>query len=160
MTLACLPIDMSTAIAMSARTAGKLGQETGGFIIANDCGESVTLALAGQRGIERAWNLFRVSSGGIATLFDWVAQRGLTVSAQWHSHRRDAFLSEVDIRYGFNVTDFRTCVVPNYASPSDDPTQWGWWTFDGHRWRDTNPPTSCNTPFNIVTFEEGEIHEH
>lgn len=159
-TLASHPTEMATAIALTTRTKGALDHETGGYVIANDHGQLVTLALAGDRGIERASNLFRVTTRAIATLFDWVAQRHLTVSAQWHSHRLGAFLSDADVRYGFNVTGFHTCVVPNYKCPSNDATQWGWWTFDGRRWTPIEAPTPCSTAFSVITFQEGEIHEH
>lgn len=159
-TLASLPTEMARVIALTACAAGTLDHETGGFVIANDHGQPVTLALTGERGIERASNLFRVSTRAVATLFDWVAQRQLTVSAQWHSHRLGAFLSDADVRYGFNVTGFHTCVVPNYTRPSNDPKHWGWWTFDGHHWNRMDPPAPCRSTFSVITFQEGEIYEH
>lgn len=185
-----LPCGMGRAIADIVQQSGEEDVETGGFALAPmDASTGTVLALTGTKGIERNWGLFRVSGEALATLFDWADERELRVLAQWHSHKHDAFLSAVDLDGGFNVQGFHSAVIPNFASPSSDPADWGWWTFDGIGWVETQVPSSrtndgslwkrllgmlqrartrlscprsvsASPEFAVITFEEGSVHEH
>jgi len=156
-----LPADMGPAIATVVRASGEDVVETGGFVLAEaDSTHGTVLALAGDKGIDRTWGIFQVSGEALGTLFEWADDRDLTVLAQWHSHRREAFLSKTDLEHGFNVPGFRTAVVPHFEAPSSDPTQWGWWTFDGTRWVEFAGPACGASGFRVISFEEGRVHEH
>lgn len=156
-----LPADMPAAIAAVAREAGQSTTETGGFILA-DAGSThgTVLASAGERGIERHRDLFHVSGLAISTLFEWVEEAEMTVLAQWHSHRGEAYLSKTDLEHGFNVPGFHTTVVPFYANASADPADWGWWTCDGRAWIEIPAPGLAAAGFSVITFEEGRVDEH
>jgi hypothetical protein len=155
-----LPADMPARIAFEARVAGAHAVETGGFILGAPEAPASVLALTGEKGITRRRDLFHVSGLAMATLFEWVEERELTVAAQWHTHGRRAFLSETDLEYGFNVPGFTTTVVPFYRQASVDPADWGWWTFDDGEWAAVPAPPLVSSGFSVITFEEGCVDEH
>lgn len=128
-------------------------------MLAGAHGPVSVLAFAGNRDVHRERGLFHVGSRAIAALFDWASAHSLRVVAQWHSHRYEAFLSETDLAYGFDVPGFRNCVVPDYERPSQDPADWGWWVFDG-AWTETPPPAVVEGGFDVITFEAGHVREH
>jgi hypothetical protein len=148
---------MAGAIATVARTAGAQLVETGGFILgAPDQPLGTVLALTGEKGIARRKDLFHVSGLALTALFDFADEHELTVLAQWHTHRRSAFLSKTDIEHGLNVPGFHTSVVPFYEHASPRPSEWGWWTYAGG-WVATSAPTVAPHAFRTVTFEEGRV---
>lgn len=155
-----LPTGMPPRIATEARASGAYTVETGGFILSALEGPASVLALTGERGVVRRRDLFRVSGLAMATLFEWVEERELTVAAQWHTHGRRAFLSETDVEHGFNVPGFTTTVVPHYRTASADVASWGWWTYDDREWAAVSPPALVSSNFSVITFEEGRIDEH
>jgi hypothetical protein len=158
MTDLSLPGGLPGRIATEARAAGRHPLETGGFILApSQGGTDVVLALSGQADIQRQKNLFHVGTMAIAALFDWTEEHGLTVAAQWHTHRRGAFLSDTDIAYGFNVPGFVTSVVPNYETASDNPADWGWWQFQADEWVPIPHPTVTRGSFSVITFEARHV---
>ena len=155
-----LPTGLPERIATEARAAGAHIVETGGFILGALSSPASILALTGDKGVTRRRDLFHVSGPAMATLFEWVEKRELTVIAQWHTHGRRAFLSETDLEYGFNVPGFTTTVVPYYRSASADPADWGWWTFNDGEWVAVPPPALVSSEFSVITFEEGRVDEH
>ena len=155
-----LPTGMPARIAAEARAAGVHIVETGGFILGAPERPPSVLAITGEKGITRRRDLFHVSGLAMATLFEWVENRELTVAAQWHTHGRGAFLSKTDLEYGFNVRGFTTTVVPYYRAASADPAEWGWWIFDDGEWVAAPTPAPVWSGFSIITFEEGRVDEH
>jgi hypothetical protein len=154
----CIPASMGALIADAAQEAGVKLLETGGFVLGpTGTDRSTVLALSGERGVDRMSRLFRVSGLAIASLFDWADERDLRILAQWHSHRLEAFLSETDLKHGFNVPGFRTAVVPHYEEPSSNPADWGWWMYDEDSWVETPAPATTVDEFTVVTFEEGRV---
>jgi len=151
-----LSADVATAVAETVREVGESLGETGGFLLGSEGSDAVSvLALAGDRGISRRRDLFMVSGAALATLFEWADERSLTIFAQWHSHRRGAFLSLTDLEYGLNVPGFHSAVVPFYRKPSHDFLDWGWWTYEAGKWTATRPARySTEDEFLQVTFDE------
>jgi hypothetical protein len=147
---------VAAAVAGTAREAGRSVGETGGFLLAPEGSEAVSVsALAGHRGITRRRDLFMVSGAALAMLFEWADDLDLTIVAQWHSHRRGAFLSRTDLEYGLNVPGFHSAVVPFYKDPSVNFLDWGWWTYEGGRWIASNPARKvADDDFLQVTFDE------
>ena len=160
MTDVLMPSRMAASIADVVHAAGQRPVETGGFTLGASTGPLSVLALTGTEGVERRRNLFRVSGGAMAVLFEWADSAGITIVAQWHSHGRLAFLSETDVEHGFNVPGFRTTVVPFYRSPTPDPAAWGWWMFNGRHWVETPPPRLIDAEFRVITFGEEGVVEH
>jgi hypothetical protein len=155
-----LPAGLPARIAFEARAAGARVIETGGFILGAPDAPASVLALTGEMGITRRRDLFHVTGLALATLFEWVEERDLTVAAQWHTHGRHAFLSETDLEHGFNVPGFTTTVVPYYRQASPDPADWGWWRFNGDKWVAVPAPSLVSSEFSAITFEEGHVDEH
>lgn len=133
---------------------GSLERESGAFLLASidDPGLITAVAVPGEKGIERERDLFTISSSSILELFDLASTRGLTIRAQIHSHRRRAFLSATDLRYGFNVDGFVTAVVPFYSAPSPEPKDWGWWGFIEEKWVDVAAPVVTEGTCSRLSF--------
>ncbi|HEY3827662.1 MAG TPA: hypothetical protein VGL57_00560 [Solirubrobacteraceae bacterium] len=160
MTQLAMPANMGATIAETAQTAGAQIVETGGFLLGRvNTSDATVLALTGDAGVTRRKDLFQVSGLALSMLFEWADDHDLTVLAQWHSHRLDAFLSPTDLKYGLNVRGFQTTVIPYYQRPSSDPTAWGWWTFDGTTWIASAAPRLNVSGFETIVFEEGAVHE-
>jgi hypothetical protein len=110
-----------------------------------------------EKGIVRARGKFAISGLALAQIFDWASERELVVRALIHSHGGRAFLSWVDLDYGFSVPDFISAIVPDYRKPSADVEDWGWWRFDGERWADFAPPSLVDEALSEVTFDEKRV---
>jgi hypothetical protein len=151
-----LSVEVARAIAQTVREAGETVGEIGGFLLGSEDSRAVSvLALTGHHGITRRRDLFTVSGAALTTLFEWADERSLTILAQWHSHRRGAFLSRTDLKYGLNIPGFHSAVVPFYEDPSPDFLDWGWWTYESGRWIVSNPARRvANDKFVQVTFDE------
>lgn len=154
-----VPGTIGARIAAEVRRYGALDVETGGFMLAPapEPMRVSIVALAGERGVTRRWGLFRVSGRAIDRLFAWADEQGMRIPAQFHSHKLGAFLSPTDQRDGFNVKDFISAVVPQYADPPADPTAWGWWLFDGEAWIATAPPAVSAQGAPVVVFDEDGV---
>lgn len=152
-----LPEQAIAAITDDVRAYGIQRVETGGFFLSpvGDATQISTLALAGTVGITRRRGLFAVSGIALDRLFTWADDNSLRVPAQFHSHGGRAFLSPTDLAHGLSVRSFVTCIVPFWNDPPTDPTQWGWWRFDGEAWRDETPPEpDRNASVAVVIFDE------
>jgi hypothetical protein len=139
---------------------GRGPAETGGFLLAQpaDRDHLTVLALAGDRGIERGRDLFKVSGGAIERLFTWAGDRDLLIRAQVHSHRRGAFLSATDLRHGFAVEGFITAVVPTYSQPPRDPDDWAWWICNAGHWDRAGAPSLVPGAGVVVRFDADGVH--
>jgi hypothetical protein len=149
--------DLISAITEDVRAYGTKRVETGGFLLAPvaDPDLITTLALAGTAGITRRRGLFAVSGIALDRLFTWADEHRLRIPAQFHSHGGRAFLSPTDLAHGLSVRGFVTCIVPFWDDPPDDPTDWGWWRFDGRDWRDeVSPELDAGRSMDVVTFDE------
>jgi hypothetical protein len=153
-----LPGAMVDRIAGATVMAARDLVETGGFILRGyNAAEASVLALTGEKGIERRIGLFVVSGLALAALFEWADEHDLTLAAQWHSHRFEAFLSETDLKYGFGVPGFKTAVVPWYEQASPNSADWGWWQYDGKAWVAQAAPATGAGRFTVVTFDEDGV---
>ncbi len=110
---------------------GESSRETGAFLLAAlDQVDHVTgVAIPESSGVMSCERSIRCMRSTIDRLFTWAAEHKVRVRAQVHSHSCDAFLSRTDVRHGFSVEGFITSVVPRFASPPEDPDEWGWWIF-------------------------------
>jgi hypothetical protein len=151
-----LSAEVAVAIAGAVREAGECVGETGGFLLGSEDSRAASvLAVAGDRGITRRRDLFIVTGAALSTLFEWADDLDRTIVAQWHSHRRGAFLSPTDLKYGLNVPGFHSAVVPYYKDPSPDFLDWGWWTYEGGKWIASRPARRGPAEgFLQVTFDE------
>jgi len=107
-----------------------------------------------KKGIVRKRGKFAISGLALAQIFDWATERELVVRALIHSHGGRAFLSRVDLDYGFSVPAFISAIVPHYREPSSDITDWAWWEFDGEEWVNLDAPRLIDAPLTEVTFDE------
>ena len=141
------------------RLHGATPAETGGFLIARpqDPDRIELLALAGEHGVRRARDLFEVTGAAIERLFTWAADNELAIRAQVHSHRKHAFLSPTDVRHGFSVDGFISCVVPQYAAPPAEAGEWGWWECQGGRWARRPSPAVVRGTVDLVRFDAGGV---
>ena len=139
---------------------GSLGVETGAFLLTSPGSDKIILvALSGKEGITRQPNLFTVSGKAIDKIFTWAECHDLAISAQLHSHAGLAFLSTTDVRHGFAVEGFTSVIVPRYASPSPNPTTWGWWRYTGKVWCPLAPAELTEGRVTSVTFDERGVRE-
>jgi hypothetical protein len=152
--------DAVAALTGEVAVHGSSPAETGGFLLSRR--ESRTrldlLALAGNAGIGRGRDVFKVSARAIERLFTWAGERDLLIAAQVHSHRGQAFLSPTDLRHGFAVEGFVTSVIPTYARPPVDPAAWGWWRYDEGHWQPAGAPVCVPGPAEVVRFDAGGVH--
>lgn len=138
---------------------GTRGAETGGFFLSDDGGALTVVALPGAKGIVRHPRLFVVSGRALARLFRWAGDHELQIRVQFHSHGREAFLSETDLTHGFSVDGFVSTVLPFFRNPSTDPAAWGWWAYDAGGWRHTAPASLIASEARIVRFDEEGVRE-
>jgi hypothetical protein len=158
MTTHTIPTPMLEQIHAEVQSHGRRNVETGMFLLGRPDSEAITtLALAGKAGITRHREHFAVSGRALARLFKHARLTQLSVLAQIHSHAGAAFLSEVDLRHGFAVEGFTTCVVPNYRGPSRNPRAWGWWRHDGTVWQSAHPYAPSAGQSTTITFDEETI---
>jgi len=153
-----LPNGLGIAVAGLAREAGRALVETGGFILRPyDTACASTLAVAGAAGITRRRGLFAITPLALGELFEFADEHELTVTAQWHSHRFEAFLSRTDLAHGFDVPGFHTAVVPYFEVASADPADWGWWQYGEQGWTESIAPQSVEGDVSLVTFDEDGV---
>jgi hypothetical protein len=115
------------------------------------------VAWPGEKGIIRKRGKFAISGLALARIFDWATDREVVVRALIHSHGGRAFLSWVDLDYGFSVPGFISAIVPHYREPSSEVTDWSWWQFDGTEWADLDTPNVVSQPLSEVTFDEDGV---
>jgi hypothetical protein len=128
------------AIADDVTTYGKQRLETGALLLANPGDTTVTtVAIAGTTGVSRGYGRFVLTMPVIDQLFTYAETNGLQVVAHVHSHGQDAFLSPIDRTGIIRMTGFIAAVIPTFATPPPDPSQWGWWTFWDGDWHDSAP---------------------
>ncbi len=154
-----LPESALSPIQSHVAEFGQLSAESGGFFVgATDSPVITSIMFANGLGIERKHGGFAVSAKAIDVLFGWVENQGARVWAQFHSHPTDAFLSAIDIKYGFSVEGFTSAVIPRFSSPPRDSNQWGWWRYEGKSWqRITGPAIVRNQIVSVYTFGEDGV---
>jgi proteasome lid subunit RPN8/RPN11 len=157
-----IPIRLIDALHADVRRYGRLDVETGMFLLGTpNTLKANTLALAGTAGITRERGRFAVTGAALARLFAHARDQQLQVLAQLHSHGGPAFLSRVDLKHGFAVDGFTTCVIPNYRRASRNPAAWGWWQHTAGQWQPC-PPYTVNADgaiARVITFDERGVHE-
>ncbi len=151
-----LPAAVPEAVTLHVKEHGVRGVETGAFLLASGgAADDISLvAFAGEEGIIRGPEVFRVSGRAVGRLFGWADENGMRVRALVHSHKRRAFLSRTDLKHGFAVSGFTTTVVPWYADPSPAPSDWAWWRYEAGEWRILNPATVVNREADFLIFDE------
>jgi hypothetical protein len=123
------------AVVTDVTAYGQHRLETGGFFMANIGEERVTaLALAGDKGIFRRYNLFQISERALDRLFTYADASELWLPIQYHSHMFEARMSLSDQTHGLNMEGFVSTILPNFSAPPRDPATWGWSVFDRGRW--------------------------
>lgn len=153
-----LPATAGPVITQEVRGFGQRDVETGGFLLAPKGQGTVTVvAFAGQAGVTRQRQLFKVSALALDQLFAFAGQRACWVPAQFHSHAADAFLSFTDQQYGLRVSGFISAVVPRFADPPTDLAAWGWWRFSSENWTPFQPPPIQGHEVEAVIFDEEGI---
>lgn len=138
---------------------GRLGVETGGFLLAAavDPAAVTMVALAGVKGIVRGPGRFVVSGLAVDILSEWAEGHDLRIIAGIHSHGGAARLSLIDQESGFRVEGFTSIVVPRFAVPPTDPSHWGWYRFTLGSWRDRTRGTTRPDPGITVIFDEDGV---
>ncbi len=154
-----LPARGVDAIVEDARRYGACGVESGAFLLGPLTADGMvdTIALLGRRGITRHADHLVISARALGHLFERADREGRQVLAQLHSHRREAFMSETDERFTLTVRGFTSGVIPFAATASPEPSRWGWWRFDGSRWRVSSPAGVAVTPVQILVLDEGGL---
>jgi hypothetical protein len=152
--------DAVQALADEVAQCGSRPAETGGFLLCRENSDERLdiVALAGNAGIKRERDVFKVSGAAIERLFTWAGERELQIGAQVHSHRGRAFLSETDLRHGFAVEGFITSVIPTYMRPPREPAAWGWWCYRNGRWERGSAPVSVPGAAEVVRFDRAGVH--
>jgi hypothetical protein len=149
-----LPTSAAADVAAEVKSFGALGVETGGFLMARRAEvETTVVALAGSAGIVRRRDLFQISEKALDRLFAYADRHELWIPAQFHSHARMAFMSDCDVDHGLSVEGFITTIIPYFATPPVDPSQWGWWHFD-RVWRAIGPPETSSAAVKVIRFDE------
>lgn len=156
-----VPTVVAEAVALHVKEHGFRGAETGAFLLASDeAADDISLVVfAGEERIVRGPEVFRVSGRAVGRLLGWADENGMRVRALVHSHKRRAFLSKTDLKHGFAVRGFTTTIVPWYAAPSPNPSDWAWWRYEGGEWRVLDPATVVNRAAGFLVFDEGGIRE-
>jgi hypothetical protein len=156
---ATLPAGTAEDLVSHIGCYGRLGVETGGFLLAAavDPAAVTMVALAGAKGIVRGPDRFVVSGLAVDILSEWAEQDDLRIVAGVHSHAGAARLSLIDQESGFRVEGFTSIVVPRFAAPPTDPSHWGWYRFTLGSWRDRMPGTTRPDPGVTVIFDEDGV---
>lgn len=153
-----LPAALPARIAGHTREWGRRTCESGLLLLGSPDEALLNLAAwPGEKGIVRERGKFAISGLALAQIFDWATDRELVVRALIHSHGGRAFLSWVDLDYGFSVPGFISAIVPRYHDPSSEVSDWGWWQFDGEEWTDIVAPRLVEQPLGEVTFDESGV---
>lgn len=158
-----IPRGALAALAKHVRHYGQHNRESGGFLLTRPGDPHILmLALAGTAGIVRGPGLFVVTAPAFDRLFTHAEQHGLQARAMIHSHPEEAFLSLTDRRYSLRVHGFLNAVVPNYATPPEDPAAWGWWRHEDD-WIPCPPAVAVpdtGTSARTITFDAEGFYEH
>lgn len=154
-----LPHAGANAVIEHVLRFGRLGLETGGFLLAPRGAEQITsVACAGTAGIARRPELFQVGERALDRLFAHAEERDLWIPAQFHSHMFEAGLSLCDLEHGLSVEGFQTTVIPFFHAPPQDPARWAWWRY-GNSWEPVDPPTVSGTPVQVLAFDENGVRD-
>lgn len=150
---------LTAAIQRHVQAWGELRRETGAFLLKRRDSDTIDMiAWPLVAGIVRGRGQFAVSGVALARLFEWCGDEDLQIAALLHSHKYEAFLSPVDLKYGFAAEGFLSTIVPDYAAPPRDPAEWGWWSFRGGDWIDAQPPEVAEVAsFAGVSFDENGV---
>jgi hypothetical protein len=150
---------LTAAIQEHVQAWGELGRETGAFLLKRRDSDLIDLiAWPLVAGVVRSRGQFAVTGVALARIFEWCGDEDLQVAALLHSHKYEAFLSPVDLKYGFAAEGFVSTIVPDYMAPPTDPAEWGWWSFSGGEWIDaTAPEMAEGASFDGVSFDEGGV---
>lgn len=152
-----LPKPATAAVIAEVTRFGAESLETGGFLLAPRAEDTLAIvALAGTAGIVRRARMFQVSEIALDRLFAHADRHDLWIPAQFHSHGRAAFMSPTDIDHGLSVQGFVTTIVPYFATPPADPSQWGWWRYDD-AWTPIAPPRAAAGAVSVITFDEDGV---
>ena len=154
-----LPLAACAAIAADVTHYGATQRvETGGFLLmprgTSDVG---VVAVAGSRGIVRAPLYLHLSGAAVEMISEWADDNDHRIVGQFHSHLRDAFLSDIDRCSGFCVDGFVSAVIPNFTSLMADSATWGWWRYGSRDWQPIEPPNTTMSPVTVITFDEFSI---
>ncbi len=147
------------AVVDETRAYGDRNLETGGFLTASATSDDITgVAVAGTTGIVRRADLFQISERALDRLFSYADDKGLWMPVQFHSHRFGPGMSLTDALHGLRVEGFISTILPRFANPPEDVSQWGWCQFTDGEWRPF-PPISINRkqPGAVIVFEEGGV---
>jgi hypothetical protein len=156
-----LPTDAVAAVTRETREYGAQLLETGGFLVARGGSDALTgVAVAGGSGIVRHRRLFQISERALDSLFTFADDGNFWIPVQFHSHQVAAFMSETDAQHGLRVEGFVSAIIPNFASPSDDVSSWGWWQFHNRDWYSCAPVAVHSAAVDlVVVFDEDGVRE-
>jgi hypothetical protein len=101
--------------------------------------------------------MFQVSELAMDRLFEFAADRGYWVPAQFHSHLARAFLSVTDQEHGLRVNGFTSAVVPDFADPPASVAAWSWWRFGSGGWVAAPAPHTADGDVEVVIFDEDGV---
>ena len=149
------------AVVTDVTANGQHRLETGGFLMANIGEDRVTaLALAGERGIYRRYNLFQISERALDRLFTYADDSEFWLPIQYHSHMLEARMSLSDQTHGLNMEGFVSTILPDFSAPPRDLASWGWFVFDGGRWNTIQPSDAVvGDVERTVIFDEDGVRE-
>jgi hypothetical protein len=148
-------------LAEETRAYGARDLETGGFLLAPTGSDYVSgVALAGTSGIVHEPFLFQISERALDRLFTFADDQQLWIPIQFHSHRFGAHMSRTDAEHGLRVEGFVNTIIPGFAEPSEDVSQWSWWQFRDGAWQ-AYPPIVVNgsAPAQVILFDEDGVRE-
>lgn len=148
---------MTAAIQEHVRAWGEIDRETGAFLLKTYDSEVDMIGWPLVAGVVRNRGQFAVSGIALAQLFEWCSDQELQIAALLHSHKYEAFLSPVDLEYGFAAEGFLSTIVPDYATPSANPAEWGWWSFHDDTWNEVAPLEVVDRTFKGISFDEGGV---
>lgn len=153
--------DAIAAIHADVARWGALDVETGCMLLSSVGDDMITVvALAGASGIKRHQRHLHITGEALDPLLEYAEDHDLQLRAQLHSHKHDAFLSEIDKAGNIRMRGFQAAVVPDYAAPPRSPERWGWWQFDGLDWHPHPHAEAGPHRTRLITFDAGGIHEH
>jgi hypothetical protein len=135
--------------------------ETGGFLF-GDTGtyEISGVAMAGDMGITRQPDLFEISERALDRLFTYAGDQDIWLPVQFHSHELYSDMSLADERYGLNAEGFVSTILPSFANPPTDPSNWGWCQFEAGLWRRcASASVVPGKALTVVVFDEGGVRE-
>jgi len=159
---ACLIVPSRTGhvVAGEVLRYGRLGMETGGFLLAPHGTSSVSVvAFVGMSGVVRSRFRLQISDLALDQLFGFAEQQQCWIPAQFHSHADLAFLSQTDREHGLRVQGFVSAVIPDFAAPPRHVTDWSWWCFDTDDWLTTCSPSTGHGRLRQVIFDEDGVRD-